>query len=494
MAHPGTGGAGMAGAPAAGGTTTGQTDAALPSGTGGIAQGSGGTSMTGADGSPPSSGGITGTGGLTTVVGSGGVVGTGGLTTVAGTGGSAAGGSSGTTSGGLDAAGSTSSGGAGGDGGGFEARGSDADADDAPSSGGVPGSGGGTSTGGATGTGGAMGTGGGIGSGGVTAPGTGPCDIYAAASPATPCVAAYGMVRVLASAYGGPLYQVRKGGGSRNTGTGGTTRDIGAKDGFADSAAQDTFCGSDSCTVSILYDQSGNGNDLTVAKKGCYTGTASEDDYESSATKLPLTVGAHKVYALYMNTHEGYRNNTTTGMPTGSVAQGIYEVVDGRHFGTACCWEFGNATTDNCYGGSGTANALVFGAGYLGTSAGSLPWFTGDFGAGPWVRDCGAGVPEDPSCNPPVAYNYAMGVLKTNATKVAIRFGNAQSGSLETAYDGALPVTLGSMKGGIILGIGTDNSNSSQGTLFEGAITAGRPADATDDAVLKNLQAIGYGK
>ena len=87
-----------------------------------------------------------------------------------------------------------------------------------------------------------------------------------------------------------------------------------------------------------------------------------------------------------------------------------------------------------------------------------------------------------------------MGVLKTSATSCAIRFGNAQSGSLGTAYDGALPVALGSLKGGIILGIGTDNSNSSQGTFFEGAITSGRPSDATDAAVLANVQAAKYGK
>lgn len=40
-----------------------------------------------------------------------------------------------------------------------------------------------------------------------------------------------------------------------------------------------SVCGTDACTVSKLYDQSGKGNDLTVAKKGCSAGTASEDDY-----------------------------------------------------------------------------------------------------------------------------------------------------------------------------------------------------------------------
>ena len=50
---------------------------------------------------------------------------------------------------------------------------------------------------------------------------------------------------------------------STNTGTGGTTLDIGmTADGYADSAAQDTFCSGTVCTVSKIYDQSGNGNDL----------------------------------------------------------------------------------------------------------------------------------------------------------------------------------------------------------------------------------------
>ncbi len=79
---------------------------------------------------------------------------------------------------------------------------------------------------------------------------SGPCDIYAAAG--TPCVAAYSMVRTLSKAYTGPLYQVRRGAGLPNTGTGGTTQDIGAKGGFADAAAQDAFGGTSTCTVSKL--------------------------------------------------------------------------------------------------------------------------------------------------------------------------------------------------------------------------------------------------
>jgi hypothetical protein len=48
--------------------------------------------------------------------------------------------------------------------------------------------------------------------------------------------------------------------------------------------------------------------------------------------------------------------------------------------------------------------------------------------------------------------------------------------------------------GGIVLGVGGDNSNNSWGTFYEGAITVGAPSDATDLAVFKNVQAAKYGQ
>ena len=71
--------------------------------------------------------------------------------------------------------------------------------------------------------------------------------------------------------------------------------------------------------------------------------------------------------------------------------------------------------------------------------------------------------------------------------------GNAQSGNLTTAYDGVSPKMWGN-GGGIVLGVGGDNSNHSFGTFFEGAVTMGRPSDAIDAAVLANVQAAGYGR
>jgi hypothetical protein len=71
--------------------------------------------------------------------------------------------------------------------------------------------------------------------------------------------------------------------------------------------------------------------------------------------------------------------------------------------------------------------------------------------------------------------------------------GDATSGSLTTAWDGATEVPWG-LQGAIILGIGGDNSNWSEGTFYEGAITYGRPSAQADEAVYQNVRAAGYGR
>jgi hypothetical protein len=66
---------------------------------------------------------------------------------------------------------------------------------------------------------------------------------------------------------------------------------------------------------------------------------------------------------------------------------------------------------------------------------------------------------------------------------------------LTTAYDGAIPtLKTWANAGGIILGVGDDNSNNSFGTFYEGAITNGSPSNATDLLIMKNIQAVGYTK
>lgn len=405
-----------------------------------------------------------------------------------------------TASGGATGAGGTPGrGGSGGGGGGGVGTGG------VSSTGGATGATGGRgNSAGASGAAGVTGSGGAAGSGGGTPAFQGPCDIYAATG--TPCVGAYSTTRLMSNKYRGALYQIRVGGS--NTGTGGTLKDIGPIAGgvFADGSAQDTLCGSSACTISKLYDQSGKGNDLAVAGAGCYVTTP---DTEANAKGRSLTLSGHKVYALYMVSnssfgsstgpeHDGYRNNNATSMPMGTAAQGEYEVVDGKRANAGCCWDFGSAQRDSCStGGTGAMDTVSFGAKFVwGTGAGDGPWFMMDAEGGVWAGGSGAAATQNPS-NPSVTWDYAFGLVKTNTTngtpQYAIRVGDGQSGGLTTAYDGKAPAAW-NLQGAIVLGVGGDNSNTSYGTFFEGAITAGRPSDATDLAVLQNVQAAGYGK
>src|SRR5512141_1233132 len=101
----------------------------------------------------------------------------------------------------------------------------------------------------------------GVGLQNASAAGTGPCDIYA--SGGTPCVAAHSTVRALYGSYNGNLYQVRR--ASDNT-----TRDIPvlSAGGYVNISVQDSFCAGTTCTISILYDQSPQHNDLRKAPPG----------------------------------------------------------------------------------------------------------------------------------------------------------------------------------------------------------------------------------
>jgi hypothetical protein len=302
------------------------------------------------------------------------------------------------------------------------------------------------------------------------------------------------MVRVLSSTYDGPLYQVRKGGPSPNYGEGGETQDIGATaDGFGNAAAQDAFCGDEPCTVSVLYDQSGKGNHLSAGAESCYQGTNSPRASEADAKSHRLTLRGHDVYALFTQTGNGYRNNDAVDTPEGEEEQGVYVVADGTRAGEHCCWDFGTSSRDNCFGATGSTNALFLGTAYWGTGEGSGPWFMADLEAGVWVGGTEGSNWVNPN-SPSMALPYAFGILKTGPQNYTLRMGDATAGDLTTAWNGGIPMGNWAMEGGIILGIAGDVSNSSQGVLYEGVITAGRPSDETDEAVLRSVQAFGYGR
>ena len=312
----------------------------------------------------------------------------------------------------------------------------------------------------------------------------GPCDIYAAAG--TPCVAAHSTTRALYGAYNGSLYQVRR--ASDNT-----TRDIGllAVGGYADAAAQDSFCAGTSCVITTVYDQSGRGNSLTQAPAG---GAASGPDDLANATAAPTTVGGHKAYGVYIPAGTGYRNDHTNGIATGDQPEGMYAIFDGSHTNGGCCFDYGNAETDNHDDGNGTMEAIYFGTIKVwGYGSGAGPWVMADMENGLYSGLNAGYNANDPTVN----FRYTTAIIKGTANQWAIRAGNAQSGGLSTYYSGARPNVSGynpmKKQGAIILGIGGDNSKGSAGTFYEGVMTSGYPSDATENAVQANINAVAYG-
>ena len=317
----------------------------------------------------------------------------------------------------------------------------------------------------------------------VRAAGTGPCDIYA--SGGTPCVAAHSTTRALFGSYNGALYQVRRwsDGGTTNVGV------VGAG-GVANAATQDNFCSGTYCTIVRIYDQTTRHNDLTIAPGG---GANPTPDQGANAAALPVTAGGRKVYGVYISAGNGYRNNATNGVATGSQPEGMYMVTEGTHVNDRCCFDYGNAETNNQDTGNGDMDAIYFG---------NLCWFS-PCSAGPRVAadlENGLFAGGDGSWTANTGRNSAFvtAVLKNNGTTTyAIKDGNAQSGGLATRYDGALPNRSGyrpmTKQGAIILGIGGDNSNSAIGNFFEGVMTQGYPSDTADNQVQANIVGVGYG-
>jgi non-reducing end alpha-L-arabinofuranosidase len=317
-----------------------------------------------------------------------------------------------------------------------------------------------------------------------------PCDIYA--SGGTPCVAGHSTTRALYHAYNGNLYQVRR--SSDNT-----TRNIGVltAGGAANAAAQDSFCAGTTCVITVVYDQSGRGNDLWYQGSSVVPGSSQSSP--ARATSETLTVGGTKAYSLYINPGNSYwRDGHLSGIPTGSAPEGMYMVTSGTHVNNGCCFDYGNSETTRSADAAGAMDAINFS---------TQCWFGGCSGTGPWVQadlEWGLYPGGSQSWNPnqrAFTSKFVTATLKNNGTsRFAIKGSNAGSGSLYTLWDGGLPGGYSPMKkqGAIILGSGGDcckpggGANLSAGTFYEGAMVAGYPSDATENAVQANIVAAGY--
>jgi non-reducing end alpha-L-arabinofuranosidase len=300
-----------------------------------------------------------------------------------------------------------------------------------------------------------------------------PCDLFAFA---TPCVAAIGTTRALYSAYTGPLYQVTRQSDK-------THADIGLlPDGYANAAAQDTFCAKTTCTITRLYDQSPNHNDLTPAPPGGAARGPSPNGYDlpAAANALPATVAGHKVYGIAISPGMGYRNDSPKGTAVHGEPEGVYMVTSALNLNGKCCFDFGNAETNNLDNKPGHMDAInIMCHGNPCSVDGGLDMEDGIYGH--------LKVPSG------TTFVTDMGASDGQHT-FAIYQGNAQSGGLTST--GIIPLPKGyqpmRQEGAIILGIGGDNSNWAKGYFFEGVMTRRMPTTQAMEAVQGNIVGAGY--
>jgi len=322
----------------------------------------------------------------------------------------------------------------------------------------------------------------------------GPCDIYAAAG--APCVAAHSTTRALYASYNGPLYQVLRQ-------SDGKTLDIGVVQpvaspvpdagGYADAAAQDAFCANTYCWITKIYDQSPRHNDLTQAPRGGFSGPAMGGfNNLPVADMAPITIMGHKAYGVFIAPGMGLRQNDAKGTAVDDQAEGQYWVINGHHYNSGCCFDYGNAEIDSRDDDNGTMETTYYGN--------ATAWYRGS-GPGPWIMTdqennlVGCVNPDGSKyCAnlPSINWRFVTAIAKGEPHHWTSMGGDAQRGDLKVMFDGPrVDHTYDPMRkqGAILLGNGGDNSVGSQGTFYEGAMTAAGtfPSDATDQLVQANI-------
>ena len=112
----------------------------------------------------------------------------------------------------------------------------------------------------------------------------------------------------------------------------------------------------------------------------------------------------------------GYRNDKTSGIATGDQPETEYMVTSGKYYNGGCCFDYGNAETNNNDDGNGTMEAVYFGnsarAGARG--AGSGPWVMADLENGLFAGQSTAANPK----NTPLTSTYVTAMVKGRSGSV----------------------------------------------------------------------------
>jgi hypothetical protein len=289
------------------------------------------------------------------------------------------------------------------------------------------------------------------------------------------------------------------------------TVDVGQVDGYADGPAHVAFCGNSECKISVIYDQSGYGNHLTVAPPGSAKPTPSTP---ANASALPVTINQRSVFGILFRPNQGYRaacndcpfpEKFPSGVPVGDEPQTMYMVSSQHDLINGCCFDYGNAEVTANNDGNGTMEAVYLGQGVIwGSGSGDGPWVMSDMENGlypGWENGSDTNI----STNTSLKYDFVTAVVvgdtadKNNGKgRFALYGGDATAPTIKEMYDGIRPEKLGYVpmqkQGSVILAIGGDNSDGDGGRFYEGVIALKAATAEVVSSLHAAIAQAGYGK
>ena len=207
--------------------------------------------------------------------------------------------------------------------------------------------------------------------------------------------------------------------------------------GYANAAAQDTFCANTYRWISIIYDQSSKHNDLIQAPRGGFSGPSMGGfNNLPIADMAPITIMGHKAYGVFIEPGMGLRQNDVKGTAVDDQAEGQYWVVNGHHYNSGRCFDYGNAEIDSRDDDNGTMETTYYGN--------ATSWHHGK-PPGPWIMTDQENEPRrlrDHGWNQTLPnpaehrLRFVTGIAKGEPHHWTSMGGAAQKGALKVMFDG----------------------------------------------------------
>ena len=122
------------------------------------------------------------------------------------------------------------------------------------------------------------------------------------------------------------------------------------------------LCSGTTCTITRIYDQTANHNDLTISWGGFWHGPGPNgSDLGADAMALPVTVAGHQAFGIKVTPGVGYRIDDAKSVAIDSQPEGIYMVTSPNNVNSGCCFDYGSGETSHTDTGVAHMNAIYWG-------------------------------------------------------------------------------------------------------------------------------------